>query len=129
MFDNKNEKEPGKPDLPQQLPPRANKAAFAVFLSLAVLFGALFLFNDTSSSKEIPYSAFISYLDLGEVDSVQIIDQKDIEGTLKEAPVSRFSSKRQFRTLIRICFPECGRRISRFRVQSAVQVHCRFFSS
>lgn len=83
MFDNKNEKEPGKPDLPQQLPPRANKAAFAVFLSLAVLFGALFLFNDTSSSKEIPYSAFISYLELGEVDSVQIIDQKDIEGTLK----------------------------------------------
>lgn len=102
MFDNKNEKEPGKPDLPQQLPPRANKAAFAVFLSLAVLFGALFLFNDKSSSKEIPYSAFISYLELGEVDSVQIIDQKDIEGTLKGTngvPV-------QFKTTIPYVDPE-----------------------
>jgi len=102
MFDNKNEKEPGKPDLPQQLPPRANKAAFAVFLSLAVLFGALFLFNDKSSSKEIPYSAFISYLELGEVDSVQIIDQKDIEGTLKGSsgvPI-------QFKTTIPYVDPE-----------------------
>ncbi|MFA6366774.1 MAG: ATP-dependent zinc metalloprotease FtsH, partial [Candidatus Hydrogenedentales bacterium] len=38
-----------------------------------------------SPSKEIPYSAFLSYLDLGEVDSVQIVDQKQIEGSLRSA--------------------------------------------
>ncbi len=74
-----------KPDLPQGMPPRANRAALAVFLSLAVLFSALFLFNDTPKSKPIPYSAFLSYLELGEVDSVQIVDEKGIEGSLKGA--------------------------------------------
>jgi cell division protease FtsH len=83
MFDDdKNDMQRKRPELPQGGPGRANRAALAVFLSLAVLFGALFLFNDKSSAKDIPYSAFLSYLDLGEVDSVRIIDQKDIEGTL-----------------------------------------------
>ncbi|TXT47194.1 MAG: cell division protease FtsH, partial [Spirochaetes bacterium] len=82
--DNKNNSN-RKPELPQGLPPKANRAALAVFLSLAVLFSALFLFNDTSKSKAIPYSAFLSYLELGEVDSVQIVDEKAIEGSLKGA--------------------------------------------
>ena len=86
MLDDKNDREtPKKPDRPQAAPPRTNKAALAVFLSLTVLFAALFLFNDNSQSKEIPYSAFLSYLDLGEVDSVQIMDQKAIEGLLRGA--------------------------------------------
>jgi len=83
LDDKKNETPPKRPDAPQGLPPKANKAALAVFLSLTVLFATLFLFNDKSQSKEIPYSAFLSYLDLGEVDSVQIVDQKQIEGTLR----------------------------------------------
>ncbi len=83
LDDKKNETPPKRPDAPQGLPPKANKAALAVFLSLTVLFATLFLFNDKSQSREIPYSAFMSYLDLGEVDSVQIVDQKQIEGTLR----------------------------------------------
>src|SRR3989339_1033529 len=83
LDDKKNETPPQRPDAPQGLPPKANKAALAVFLSLTVLFATLFLFNDKSQSREIPYSAFMSYLDLGEVDSVQIVDQKQIEGTLR----------------------------------------------
>ncbi|MCX7026883.1 MAG: ATP-dependent zinc metalloprotease FtsH [Spirochaetes bacterium] len=86
MFDDKKDNQsPQRPEPPQNIPPKANKAALAVFLSLTVLFGALFLFNDGSKSKSIPYSAFLSYLDLGEVDSVQIVDQKEIEGSLKSA--------------------------------------------
>ena len=83
--DKKKDDLPKRTEGPQGLPPRANKAALAVFLSLTVLFATLFLFNDKSQSKEIPYSAFLSYLDLGEVDTVQIVDQKQIEGTLKGA--------------------------------------------
>jgi len=86
MLDDKKEnKTPRIPDGPQGLPPKTNKAALAVFLSLTVLFAALFLFNDNSPSKEIPYSAFLSYLDLGEVDSVRIADQKAVEGLLRGA--------------------------------------------
>ena len=86
MFEDKNDNQsPKRPELPQGMPPKTNKAALAVFLSLTILFGALFLFNDGSKSKSIPYSAFLSYLDLGEVDSVQIIDQKEIDGSLKAA--------------------------------------------
>jgi cell division protease FtsH len=87
MQDDKEDKNNSnrRPELPQGMPPKANRAALAVFLSLAVLFSALFLFNDTSKSKAIPYSAFLTYLELGEVDSVQIIDEKAIEGSLKGA--------------------------------------------
>lgn len=84
MPDNKkDDKIPNRPELPQGIPPKSNRAALAVFVSLIALFAALFLFNDTSPVKEIPYSAFLSYLDLGEIDSVQILDQKDIVGTLR----------------------------------------------
>lgn len=85
LDDKKNDMTPKRPDTPQGMPPKANRAALAVFLSLTVLFATLFLFNDKSQTKEIPYSAFLSYLDLGEVDSVQIVDQKLIEGMLRGA--------------------------------------------
>lgn len=83
--DNRNNQTPKRPDFPQGGPPGASKAALAVFLSLTVLFATFFLFNEKSQSKEIPYSAFLSYLDLGEIDSVQIVDQKQIQGFLKGA--------------------------------------------
>ena len=87
MQDDKEDKNSSnrRPELPQGMPPKANRAALAVFLSLAVLFSALFMFNDTSKSKVIPYSSFLTYLELGEVDSVQIVDEKAIEGSLKGA--------------------------------------------
>ena len=86
MPDDSNNQQPQPPkrtNMPQGIPPKANRAALAVFLSLTVLFGTYFFFNDKSAAKEIPYSAFLSYLDLGEVDSVQIVDQRQIEGQLK----------------------------------------------
>lgn len=96
LDDNKNDETPKRPDLPKGIPPKANKAAFAVFLSLAVLFATFFLFNDKSQTNTIPYSAFLSYLELGEVDSVQIVDQKQIDGFLKSADGTQVA----FRTAI-----------------------------
>ncbi|MEJ5184594.1 MAG: ATP-dependent metallopeptidase FtsH/Yme1/Tma family protein, partial [Rectinemataceae bacterium] len=81
MANHERERNDKKPELPAA--PRANRAALAVFLSLTVLFGAYLLFGDRSSSKEIPYSSFLSYLELGEVKSVRIIDQRDMEGVLR----------------------------------------------
>ncbi|MDP2816466.1 MAG: ATP-dependent zinc metalloprotease FtsH [Rectinemataceae bacterium] len=78
-FNNQNQTPQRKPESPI----RGSRAAFAVFLSLGLLFSALFLFNDKTSTIEIPYSAFMSYLDLGQVDSVKIVDQIEIQGTLK----------------------------------------------
>jgi len=60
-----------------------SKAALALFLSLAVLFSAFFLFNDRGAPAEISYSSFLSYLEQGDVDAVKILDQSEIQGTLK----------------------------------------------
>ncbi len=64
-------------------PARGSKAALALFLSLGVLFSALFLFNDRGVANEITYSSFLNSLEQGEVDSVKILDQAEIQGTLK----------------------------------------------
>jgi cell division protease FtsH len=64
-------------------PARGSRAALALFLSLGVLFSALFLFNDRGVANEITYSSFLNSLDQGEVDSVKILDQSEIQGTLK----------------------------------------------
>ena len=81
--DNKQDRSPRRPELPQGGPPKANRAALAVFLSLLVLFASFFFFSDKSQARQIPYSAFLSYVELGEVDTVQIVDQKEIKGYLK----------------------------------------------
>jgi cell division protease FtsH len=43
----------------------------------------LFLFNDRGAASEISYSSFLNSLDQGEVDTVKILDQSEIQGTLK----------------------------------------------
>ncbi|MBP7493956.1 MAG: ATP-dependent metallopeptidase FtsH/Yme1/Tma family protein, partial [Spirochaetales bacterium] len=51
-----------------------------VLMSLFILF---FFFSDKTVSTEIPYSVFLNYVEQGEVESVKIIDQMEIQGTLK----------------------------------------------
>jgi cell division protease FtsH len=77
-------------------PARGSRAALALFLSLGVLFSALFLFNDRGVANEITYSSFLSSLDQGEVDSVKILDQSEIQGTLK----GRTGAQAIFKTVI-----------------------------
>jgi cell division protease FtsH len=77
-------------------PARGSRAALALLLSLAVLFSALFLFNDRGAANEITYSSFLNSLDQGEVDSVKILDQSEIQGTLK----GKTGAQAIFRTMI-----------------------------
>lgn len=78
-FDNQNNTPQRKPEGPV----KGRRAALAVFVSLGILFSALFLFDTGTPDRDIPYSAFLSYLELGQVDSVKIIDQFEVQGTLK----------------------------------------------
>jgi cell division protease FtsH len=82
-FDDQNQTPQRRPGAGPEGPLRGNRAALALFLSLGVLFSALFLFNDKSVAPEIPYSAFLSHLDEGQVRTVKILDQSTIQGTLK----------------------------------------------
>jgi cell division protease FtsH len=78
-FDDQNPTPQKRPETPN----RGSKAALAVFLSLAVLFSALFLTTDRTGAMELPYSAFLSYVDEGRVESIKVMDQVEIEGVLK----------------------------------------------
>ena len=83
MPDNRNNN--SKPDLPEGRPPtpKGGRTALTVFFLLLVLFASFLLFDNKPSVQEIPYSAFLTYLDLGQVESVQILDQKEIHGSLR----------------------------------------------
>ncbi|MDR2185223.1 MAG: ATP-dependent zinc metalloprotease FtsH [Treponema sp.] len=81
MFNDQN-----KPNLPpRSLQGRPNRFALIFFLVVVGIFIAYFFRNDTPVVKEIPYSAFINYLELNEVAAVRILDNNSIEGTLKGA--------------------------------------------
>jgi len=60
-----------------------NRVALISLLLLVVFFIFFFIYNDKTVNQPIQYSAFLSYLDQGLVDSVKIIDQYEIQGTLK----------------------------------------------
>jgi cell division protease FtsH len=64
-----------------------NKNRFALFflLSLIIMFVFLFSMNRGTSDMEIPYSVFLSYLQEGRVDAVKILDNSEIQGTLRGA--------------------------------------------
>ncbi len=78
-FDDQNPNPQKKPEVQG----RGNKAALAVFLSLAFLFSAFFFMKEGPTKTEYPYSVFIAYVEAGKVDSVTILDQVEIEGVLR----------------------------------------------
>jgi cell division protease FtsH len=81
MFNDQNNKTPPpRPALPGGRP---NRVALIFFLVVAGLFIAYFFRTDAPAVQEIPYSAFINYLDRSEITAVKILDNNTIEGTLK----------------------------------------------
>ncbi len=60
-----------------------NRLALISLLILVGFFIFFFIYNDRGVSQEIPYSVFVNYLDQGMIDSVKIVDQQEIQGTLK----------------------------------------------
>jgi cell division protease FtsH len=79
--DDKENKGPGgSPQPPFDF--RKNRLALVLFLVVIGLLAAILFSNDASSSRPIPYSTFLEYLDQGKVTSVTIIDQDQIDGNL-----------------------------------------------
>ncbi len=60
-----------------------NRIALISLLILVSFFVFFFVYNDRTMSQELSYSTFQSYLEEGRVDSVKIIDQYEIQGSLK----------------------------------------------
>jgi len=60
-----------------------NRFALMFLVVLMSLFVLFFFFSDKTVTTEIPYSVFLGYVEQGEVESVKIIDQQEIQGTLK----------------------------------------------
>jgi cell division protease FtsH len=89
--------EPGPPRLPFN-----NRIALVALLALVLIFVLFFVYSDRSGTQQVPYSVFISYLEGGQVDSVKIIDQYEIQGTLR-SPAGDLSA---FKTTIP--YPDSG---------------------
>ncbi len=60
-----------------------NRFALIFLLVLLGMFLLLIMFNEGSPSTEIPYSVFLRYLEGGEIDSIKIYDNTEIQGMLK----------------------------------------------
>jgi cell division protease FtsH len=60
-----------------------NRIALISLLILVAFFVFFFVYNDRSGTSELTYSAFQNYLADGQIDSVKIVDQYEIQGTFK----------------------------------------------
>ncbi len=81
---------------PQRSSWRNNRLA-VLFLFFILGMFMLLLFTDTrSEGQAIPYSQFLGYLSAGEIESVKILDQYEIQGTLTR----RSGESQQFTTNI-----------------------------
>ena len=78
--DDKDNKGPGGPQPPFDF--RKNRLALVLFLVVIGLLAVILFSNDFATTKTIPYSTFLEYLDQGKVESVVILDQDEIDGTL-----------------------------------------------
>lgn len=83
MLNDQNDKTPLKPP---QNGGRTNRFALVFFLVMAVSF-AFYLFGGGNSAdqQELPYSSFLAHLERNEVEAVNILDSRNIEGALKGA--------------------------------------------
>ncbi len=92
QFDDKNTPRP--PSKPEARPPRNARVSLIIFIALLAASVGLFMFDGGKSAPSIPYSTFLTHLEEGNVDSVRIVDQRLIEGTLrgKDGASQDFSS-------------------------------------
>jgi len=74
---------------------RKNRFALVLFLVVVGLLAAILFSNDFNSGRTIPYSTFLEYLNKGDIDAVEILDQAEITGTLgsRSGNLVTFSTK------------------------------------
>ena len=74
---------------------RKNRFALVLFLVVIGLLAAILFSNDFNSGRTIPYSTFLEYLNKGDIDAVEILDQAEITGTLgsRSGNLVTFSTK------------------------------------
>ena len=79
MPDNKDKKDPNK----NKINFGNNRFALIFLIILLTMFMMLFFVNGKESITEIPYSVFLGYLENNDIESVNIVDQSEVIGTLK----------------------------------------------
>jgi len=69
-----------------------NRIALISLLVLVVILILFFVYNDRGASQEIPYSVFMSYVEQGEVQSVNIVGESEVQFTLRNqsGPMNSF---------------------------------------
>ena len=91
---NPNQDPDKQPERPGGLNFRNNYFTLFILLAIIGLFFYFFSSQQNAPRTEIPYSQFLEYVNQGQVESVQIIDQSQVRGILKD------STDNEFRTLI-----------------------------
>lgn len=59
-----------------------NRFALFFLVTLIFMFVLMFMFSGSGPSNEIPYSMFLGYVENGQIKSVEILDNSEIQGTL-----------------------------------------------
>ncbi len=80
---NNNQKGPAGPGGPIKYNFGNNKFALFFLVTLIGLFLIMFVFNDTSSVKDISYTEFLRAVEENNIESVKIFDNQEIQGNLK----------------------------------------------
>ncbi|MFW5711775.1 MAG: ATP-dependent zinc metalloprotease FtsH [Spirochaetia bacterium] len=60
-----------------------NRFALFFLVTLIFMFVLMFMFSGSGPSNEIPYSMFLGYVENNQIQSVEILDNTEIQGTLK----------------------------------------------
>ena len=80
---------------PEGGPPRFqfnNRIALISLLVLVVMLILFFVYSDRGASQEVPYSVFMSYVEQGEVQSVNIVGESEVQFSLRNqsGPMNSF---------------------------------------
>ncbi|NBK21045.1 MAG: hypothetical protein EOM68_03355 [Spirochaetia bacterium] len=77
-----------KPSLMPQNNPK-NRFALMVFITLAITFAYMFFNSATTADQAVPYTTFIAYVNSGEVTSVEIKEQSQINFVLRNGVTAK----------------------------------------
>ena len=109
---NQDERDQKKPDPGMPRFNLNNRVALITLLVLVAFFIFFFVYNERSYTREIPYSAFLGYVDQSLIESVRITDGYEISGTIRDRGEVDF-----FKTTIPYQDPDLLARLEQHGVQ------------